>query len=320
MQKKILITGASGFVGYHLIKYLLNKKDEKIYGTYLEDSSKEKLSEFKEKITLEKIDLSKKEDVYLLIEKIKPDKIYHLAAFTVPSLSFDSPLEVITNNVSSELNILESLRKQKLFKTRVLIVSSADIYGKVKKEDIPIDEKTSLNPVNPYAVSKIAQDFLGLQYFLAYGIEIVRVRPFNHIGPGQGPSFVVSAFSKKIAEIEKGKMGNILKVGNLEAKRDFTDVKDMVRAYDLILEKGKAGDVYNIGSGKAYKIKEILDKLLSFSRKEIKVEIDKTLLRPIDEPELRCDYEKIKKLTGWEPLISIDKTLRETLDYWRNII
>ncbi len=320
MQKKVLITGASGFVGYHLIKYLIDKGNEKIYGTYLEDSSKERLNEFKNKLTLEKIDLSKKSDVYSLIEKIKPDKIYHLAAFTVPSLSFDSPLEVITNNVSSQLNILESLRKQKLFKTRVLIISSADVYGKVKKEDIPIDEQTPLNPVNPYAVSKIAQDFLGLQYFLAYGIEIVRVRPFNHIGPGQGPNFVVAAFSKKIAEIEKGKRENVLTVGNLEAKRDFTDVGDMVRAYDLILEKGKIGDVYNIGSGKAYKIKDILDKLLSFSKKEIKVEIDKTLFRPIDEPELRCDYQKIKKLTNWEPLIPINKTLGETLDYWRNII
>jgi len=320
MQKKVLITGASGFAGYHLIKYLISKKDEKIYGTYLEDSSKERLDEFKEELTLEKIDLSKKETVYSLIEKIKPDKIYHLAAFTVPSLSFDSPLEVITNNVSSELNILESLRKQKLFKTRVLITSSADVYGKVKKEDIPINENTPLNPVNPYAVSKIAQDFLALQYFLAYGIESIRVRPFNHIGPGQGPNFVVASFSKKIAEIEKGKRERVINVGNLEAKRDFTDVEDMVRAYDLILEKGKAGDVYNIGSGKAYKIKDILDKLLSFSKKEIKIEVDKALFRPVDEPELRCDYEKLKKLTNWEPLIPIDKTLRETLDYWRNII
>ncbi len=320
MQRKILITGASGFVGYHLIKYLSDKKDVKIYGTFLEDSSKNKLAEYKDKIILEKVDLSDKEKVIFLIEKIKPDEIYHLAAFTVPSLSFDQPEKVITNNILSEINILEGLKKCNLFKTKVLIVSSADVYGKVDKENIPINENTPLNPVNPYAVSKIAQDYLGLQYFLAYGINVIRVRPFNHVGPGQGPNFVVGAFSKKIAEIEKGKRKPILEVGNLEAKRDFTDVLDMVRAYYLVLEKGVPGDVYNIGSGKAYKIKDILNILLSFSKKEIEVKIDKTLFRPIDEPELRCDCSKFKKTTGWKPLIPIEKTLRETLDYWRNII
>ena len=151
-------------------------------------------------------------------------------------------------------------------------------------------------------------------------MDIVIVRPFNHIGPRQSPGFAVSAFAKKIAEIEKGKRKPILIVGNLEAKRDFTDVNDVVKAYMLLIEKGLAGEVYNIGSGKAYKMSYIVDKLLSLSNTRISVEVDKSLFRPIDNPELLCDAAKLKKLTGWEPQIPLEKTLKDTLDYWRNII
>jgi GDP-4-dehydro-6-deoxy-D-mannose reductase len=319
-MKKILVTGATGFVGTHLVKYLLNKNVNKIFGTYIDDASLEKLSGFGSQIELKKIDLLDKEKVLQLISDITPDAVYHLAALTSPSLSFDSPLEFITNNVASELNILEALRRKSLTKTKVLVVSSAEVYGKVVKEDIPIDESVSLNPTNPYAVSKIAQDFLGLQYFWSYGLQTIRVRPFNHVGPGQSPQFVISAFSKKIAEIEKKEMEPVLKVGNLASRRDFTDVRDMVRAYELVIDKGKSGDVYNIGSGKSYEIKDILNRLLSLSKKKIKVEIDNLLFRPIDDPELVCDYSKLKKVTGWQPKIPIEKTLQETLDYWRNIL
>jgi len=175
-------------------------------------------------------------------------------------------------------------------------------------------------PTNPYAVSKIAQDFLGLQYFLSYGLKIVRVRPFNHIGPRQSPRFVVPSFAKQIAEIEKGKKENILHVGNLSSRRDFTDVRDMVAAYLLSLEKGDLGDVYNIGSGVSRQISKMLDMLLSLSSKKIDVEIDKSLFRPKDDPELVCDKSKFTKQTGWEPKIEIEKTLKDTLDYYRNIV
>ena len=319
-MKKILITGSTGFAGQHLIKHLLGENKGKIIGTYIDDSSLERMGAIKDKVDLVKIDLLDKEKVLNLVGKTSPDEIYHLAAFTAPGLSFESPSEVIMNNVSSEINILEAVKKNNLLETKILIVSSGDIYGDVKKEDLPIDEETPLNPANPYSVSKVAQDFLGLQYFNAYGIRVIRVRPFNHIGPGQGPNFVVSTFSKKIAEIEKGQKEPVLKVGNLEAKRDFTDVEDMVRAYSLVLDKGKYGDVYNLGSGKSYKIKDILNKLLSFSEKKIAVELDEALLRPIDTPELVCDYSKFHKLTGWAPKVPIDTTLKNTLDYWRNIL
>lgn len=175
-------------------------------------------------------------------------------------------------------------------------------------------------PTSPYSVSKIAQDFLGLSYFLAYRLKIVRVRPFNHIGPKQSPHFVVSSFAKQISEIEKGKKEPILRVGNLEAKRDFTDVRDMVNAYVLATQKGKDGEVYNLGSGRAYKISEILEKLVSLSFSKIKVVEDKTLFRPNDNPQLVCNADKFTKLTGWRPQIPLATTLKETLDYWRKMI
>jgi GDP-4-dehydro-6-deoxy-D-mannose reductase len=212
------------------------------------------------------------------------------------------------------------MRKSNLLNSKTLVVASAEVYGSVKKEDLPMNEETSLNPTNPYAVSKLAQDFLGRQYFLSYGLKAVRVRPFNHVGPGQAPIFVVSAFAQKIVEIEKGKRKPILPVGNLEARRDFTDVRDVVKAYSLLMEKGEFGEVYNIGSGVSYKISQILEMLLSFSSAKITINVDKSLFRPIDDPELVCDPLKINKLTGWKPEIPIEKTLKDTLDYWRNII
>ena len=319
-MKKILITGISGFAGSFLAEYLVSQNKGKISGTYLEEASLGNIENVKTKVNLFKLNLTDEKKVLDLVLETKPDFIFHLAALTSPKISFDNPFETIQNNIKAQLNLLEVIRKLKQLNTRILVISSAEVYGIVEKKDLPIDEDTKLMPASPYAVSKITQDFLALQYFLSYSIKTIRVRPFNHIGPRQAPYFVVSAFAKKIAEIEKGKADNILFVGNLDSKRDFTDVRDMVAAYSLAIEKGEGGEVYNIGSGKSYTISQILDKMLSLSKTKIKIRVDESLLRPSDNPDLVCDRTKFTNLAGWKPEILIDKTLKDTLDYWRNII
>jgi len=319
-MNKALITGITGFAGSHLAEHLLLSKKYDVSGTYLLEESLKNVDKIKSRLNLIKGDLSNKKNVFHIVKKISPSVIFHLAALTSPGESFSSPTETLLNNISLQVHLLEAVRQQNLLSAKILVVSSADIYGLVDSKDLPMDEETKLMPTSPYAVSKITQDFLGLTYFLSYNLKIIRVRPFNHIGPRQSPQFVVSSFAKQIAEIEKGKRKPILKVGNLEAKRDFTNVKDMVRAYATVVEKGKIGDVYNIGSGTSYKISDILNKLVSMSSYKIKIEKEEGLLRPSDNPELVCDATKFVKLTGWKPEISIEETLKDTLDYWRNII
>ena len=317
-MKKVFITGITGFAGSFLAEHIASQKDYEIFGSFLSDTNLENTSSVKEKVSLRQIDLRDSQKLQDLIKEIRPDFIYHLAALTSPADSFKNPVEFINNNIEAEVNLLEAIRAAGIF-PKVLIASSAEVYGEVAAGNLPIDEDTPLRPATPYAVSKIAQDFLGLQYFISYKIPVIRVRPFNHIGPRQAPNFVVSSFSKRIVDIERGKE-SVMRVGNLMAKRDFTDVRDIVRGYLLLLEMGDPGDVYNIGSGRSYKISEILDKLLSMANKDIKTEIDKQLLRPIDVPELVCDNKKIFQKTSWKPEIPIEKTLADTLDYWRNMV
>ena len=317
-MKKVFITGITGFAGSFLAEHIASQKDYEIFGSFLSDTNLENTSSVKEKVSLRQIDLRDSRKLQDLIKEIRPDFVYHLAALTSPADSFKNPVEFINNNIEAEVNLLEAIRKTGIL-PKVLIASSAEVYGEVAAGDLPIDEDTPLRPASPYAVSKVAQDFLGLQYFISYKIPVIRVRPFNHIGPRQAPNFVVSSFSKRIVDIERGKE-SVMRVGNLMAKRDFTDVRDIVRGYLLLLEMGDPGDVYNIGSGRSYKISEILDKLLSMANKDIKTEIDKQLLRPIDVPELVCDNKKIFQKTSWKPEIPIEKTLADTLDYWRNMV
>lgn len=318
-MKSVLITGVAGFAGGFLAEHLLYKKDFNVTGAYLSDNQLKFTSSIKDKIELKKLDLLDTEATSDLIKSSKPDYVFHLAAITSPSESFKNPSGIISNNITAQVNLLEAIRAANI-DAKILAISSADIYGLVDLKDLPIDENTPLMPVSPYAVSKLAQDFLGLQYFLSYGLKIVRVRPFNHTGPRQSDRFVVSSFAKQIAETEKGVKAKTIHVGNLSVKRDFTDVRDMMAEYLLALEKGELGDVYNIGSGVSYKISEILDILLSLSTEKINIEVDRTLLRPKDEPELRCDRSKFTARTGWEPKIKIEQTLKDTLDYWRDIV
>lgn len=319
-MRKILITGISGFAGSHLAEYLISQNSSEVFGTYLTSATHKNLNQVQESITLTKVDLMDYEEVEKLIGNIRPDFIFHLAAFPSPAQSFKNPSLFLTNNIVCQLNLLEAIKLNNLKHCRILIVSSAEEYGLVMPEDLPIDELTPLRPVSPYSVSKIAQDFLGLQYFLAFGLQVIRVRPFAHIGPRLSPDFAASAFSKKIAEIEAGKHEPVLTVGNLSSKRDLTDVRDMVRGYDLLLKKGIPGEVYNIGRGESVRTGDLLEQLLSMAKNEIKIRIDDSLLRPNDIPELRCDNTKFINLTGWEPEIPLKKSLEDTLNYWRATI
>jgi GDP-4-dehydro-6-deoxy-D-mannose reductase len=223
---------------------------------------------------------------------------------------------VLQNNIQGQLNLLQALLD--LGATpRMMIVGSNEEYGLVRAEDLPLTEDTPLRPNSPYGVSKVAQDMLGLQYFLSHQLPLIRVRPFNHIGPRQASGFVAPDFALQIAQAEVGERLPRITVGNLKVQRDFTDVRDMVRAYYLAITLGVPGDVYNIGSGQSHSISELLEVLLSYSRVDITVETDPERLRPSDVPVVRCDASKFRGLTGWEPTIPFESSLRDVLDYWR---
>ncbi len=307
---RALITGVDGFVGYYLTKHLLEQGDE-VYGTTI-------LPQYKnEDIEVHQMNLLDEKNVEQVIEQIKPDVIYHLAGQSAVGLSWEKPVLTMNINVNGTLHLLEAVRKY-IPTTKVLIIGSSDQYGPIKKEECPISEDRILKPVSPYGISKMTQEQLASLYAKSYGMNIIMVRAFNHIGPRQGKNFVVADFASKIVEIERG-AEPILKVGNLEVYRDFTDVRDIVMGYRLLILYGKSGEVYNIGSGKAIKIREILDILVGFSDIEITIEVDKEKLRPSDVPLVQCDNTKIQTHTGWKAINDIHLTLRDTLDYWRSM-
>lgn len=311
---KALITGITGFAGSHLADLLISQNIA-VYGFYHPDHETANIDHIKNKIELVPVNLLDTRQINLKVKELDLDYVFHLAASSSPSLSFQNPWETFENNLKSQINLLEALNEIHS-KARILIIGSAEEYGLVSKEDLPLDENAELRPPSPYAVSKIAQDFLGYEYFVHHKMHIVRVRPFNHIGPRQSHGFVVAAFASQIAQIEKAAYGEI-KVGNLNSYRDFTDVRDMVRAYLLALEKGKAGEVYNIGSGKLIKIAEVLDMLIAKSPAKIKVVVDKSRFAPVEIEAFSCNYSKFHKATGWEPKIPLDTTLSDTIEYER---
>ena len=309
-MKKALITGMSGFVG-HYLKMALELKGYVVYGTCLQGERYEQLPQYYS------MNLLDKEQVVSVLRECMPDEIYHLAGQSSVALSWSKPTLTMDINVNGTINLLEVI-KEFCPNTKVLIVGSSYEYGPVKKEDCPVNEEHPLNPVSPYGVSKMTQEKIAQVYAKAYGLNVVMVRPFNHVGAMQAKGFVVSDFASKVAAIEKGEIEPVLKVGNLHSYRDFTDVEDVVEAYTLLLDKGVSGEVYNVGSGKAVEIQEVLNTLINMSKKHITVKIDESLYRPVDVPLVVCDNTKLKQATGWEPKKELKNTLLETLNYWRN--
>jgi GDP-4-dehydro-6-deoxy-D-mannose reductase len=315
-MRRVLVTGVTGFAGSHLVDYMLTRNDCEIFGIQRWRSPLENIEHVKDRITLVECDLRDASSTRDTLERIRPDWIFHLAAQSFVPTSWSAPTESLTTNVLGELNLFEAVRRIGLT-CRIQLACSSEEYGMVYADELPIRETNPLRPLSPYAVSKVAQDLLGYQYWMSWKVDCVRTRGFNHEGPRRGPVFVASDFAKQIADIEQGRKEPVLHVGNLEAKRDFTDVRDMVRGYWLALEKCEPGEVYNLCSGKAYSIQQVLDLLLGMTKAKIEVRQDRLRLRPSDVPVLLGDRTKFTKATGWEPVIPFEQTLRDMLDFWR---
>ena len=314
---KILITGVTGFVGSHLAEYCLSLDQQvEVIGTCRWRSRRENIEHLEDAINLYECDLRDASSVKTLLADIQPERIFHLAAQSYVPSSWNSPGETITTNVIGQLNIFEAMRETNSTAS-IQIAGSSEEYGLVHPEEAPITEENPLRPLSLYAVSKVAQDMLAYQYFQSYGLRVVRTRAFNHTGPRRGDVFVTSNFAKQIAEIEAGQRPPVIHVGDLNPKRDFTDVRDIVRAYWLSLEHCSLGEVYNVASGKAYRIKEVLKILLDNSEQDIEVVEDPERLRPSDVPLLLGDNSRFCKATGWSPEIPFEQTAKDLLDYWR---
>lgn len=311
-----LITGIIGFVGSHMAD-LLVEKGHKVYGISRDIKSDQNIAHLKGKIHVVQVDILDKKALEKLIAKVKPKYIFHFAAQSSNLDSFKKPQFTLKTNILGTTNLFEAVRQAK-FDPAIVIAGSSEEYGLVKKDELPIKETNPLRPQNPYAVSKLAADYLGYQYFKSHGLKIVRIRPFNTEGPRRQDRYVTSNFAKQTALIEKGKQKPVILVGNLDARRDFTDVRDVVLGYYLAARKGTPGEVYNICSGKARKIEEVLKMLISLSKvKKIKVQKDPKRMRPSEIPVFVGDNSKFVKATGWRPKIDFNKTLADTLNYWR---
>jgi len=313
---KYLITGITGFAGSHLAEYLLSRDDGEVHGTLRWRSRMENVAHLEGKVRFHVCDLRDALAMNELVARVRPERIYHLAAQSFVPMSWVAPSETLTTNVVGQTNLLEAVRAVGC-DTRIQLAGSSEEYGLVLPEEAPIKEGNPLRPLSPYGVSKVAQDLMGYQYHQSYGMHIIRTRGFNHTGPRRGDVFVTSNFAKQIAEVEKGKRAPVIHVGNLEAVRDFTDVRDTVTAYYLALEKGTPGDVYNVATGKGYRIREMLDVLLSLSSVSIRTEPDPARMRPSDVELLVGDSSKLKAQTGWQPRFEFRQTMSDLLDYWR---
>lgn len=312
---KVLITGITGFAGSHLAEFLLKEGCE-VYGIARWRSKTDNIEHILSELKLVNADVRDGYSLQKVFGEVHPDYCFHLAAQSFVLESWNSPLETLSTNILGTTNVLEAV-KQKCLECRTLIAGSSEEYGLVFEDEIPIKENNPLRPMSPYGVSKVATDKLGTLYYMSYKLPIVVTRAFNHTGPRRGEVFATSTFAKQIAEIENKNRKPIILVGNLQAKRDWTDVRDVVKAYWLAITEGVPGEAYNICSGKAIRVGDMLDVLLNYSNKCITVKVDESRMRPSDVPILVGDYSKFKNLTGWEPEIPFEETLKDLLNYWR---
>jgi GDP-mannose 4,6-dehydratase len=319
---KALITGITGFVGSHLAEYILAHQPEcEVAGLIRWRSPRDHIQAIQDRLSLYYGNLMDLPSLQRMIGEFRPDFIFHLAAQSYVDFSFIAPVDTIESNVVGTTNLLEAVRQLKEahgYDPVIHICSSSEVYGQVRKDEVPINESNPLRPASPYAVSKVGEDMVAYQYWLSWQIKTIRSRMFTHTGPRRGEVFVVSNFAKQVASIEAGLRDPVVKVGNLDSVRTFSDVRDAVRAYWLLVHKCKPGEVYNIGGVETMTIRGMLDKLLALStRDDIRVEVDPARLRPSDVTlQIPCT-DKFTEATGWEPEIAFEQTLHDTLDYWR---
>jgi GDP-4-dehydro-6-deoxy-D-mannose reductase len=316
---RILITGITGFVGSHLAELALDLGAH-VVGALRWRSNTEHIDHLGARVALIPSDLRDLSSARELIERAAPDYVVHLAAQSFVAASWQTPVETLMTNAISQMNLFEAIR-QLGSHARFLVIGSSEEYGLVYPDELPIRETNPLRPLSPYAVSKVTQDLMGFQYWKSYGLDIVRARAFNHDGPRRGETFATSNFAKQIAEIEAGQRDPVVLAGDLKPTRDFSDVRDVVRGYWNLLERGTAGEVYNLCSGVDWSIERVLGFLLSLSTvSRIEVRTDPARLRPSDVPVLRGSAEKIERAVGWRPRIRMERTLTDLLEYWRRRI
>lgn len=309
---RALVIGAAGFVGAYLINHLSDECGFEVCATKL---AHEKLET--EKASVYDLDILDIGAVTELLVKTKPDQIYHLAAQSSVKLSWDRPQLTADINIKGTINVLEAVRSVEGYNPRILLVGSGEEYGYLKPDEVPVKEDTLLRAGNIYAATKACQGMLGEIYARAYKMDIIMVRAFNHIGPGQSDIFVIADFCRQTVMAELGKREPVINVGNLEAQRDFTDVRDIVRAYAMLMKSGRSGETYNVGSGKARSIASMLETITGKSSVTIEVKQDPSRMRPSDVPVIAADITKIMNDTGWRPCISVDDTINDIMDYWR---
>jgi GDPmannose 4,6-dehydratase/GDP-4-dehydro-6-deoxy-D-mannose reductase len=315
---RILITGITGMVGSHMADYILAKHPSvEVHGLVRWRSPLENIQHIHSKISLHQAELRDLNSLVTLLKKIEPDWVFHLAAQSYVRSSFDAPVDTLQTNIIGTTNLLDALRITGL-DSKIHICSSSEVYGQVTEAEIPIRETNPFRPASPYAVSKVGEDMIALQYYLSYGIKTMRTRMFTHTGPRRGDVFAESAFAKQIAEIEAGVRENPMRVGNLNSIRTFADVRDAVRAYWLLLEKCPPGEVYNIGGNRTMTVGQMLDILKSMANCKIEHEVDPALLRPSDVTLQIPDTSKFQAATGWKPEITLEETLKDLLTYHRD--